>query len=108
MSEFFTLGAITLPGDLEWIDEFSWSPVGQQVDVTLGGSLIVEESAQLAGRPITLRTGQSGNPLSSGYNAFASRWTETRFIPMITDWSRIDAAAGTKRLTLAPAAAPAN
>lgn len=53
-------------------------------------------------------TGQSGNPLSSGYDAFASRWTETRFIPMITDWSRIDAAAGTKRLTLAPAAAPAN
>lgn len=60
MSNNITLGAITLPGDLEWLDEFAWSKVAQQIEVTLGGSLVVEESAQVAGRPITLRTGQAG------------------------------------------------
>lgn len=49
------LGTIDLPDDVEWVDEFKWSPVAQQVEVTCGGSLIVEEDAQLKGRPITLR-----------------------------------------------------
>jgi hypothetical protein len=56
-----TLGGVSLPLDMEWIDRDSWSPVAQQTEVTLGGSVIAEESAQLAGRPITLRTWQSGN-----------------------------------------------
>lgn len=51
----YTLGAVQLPMDVEWTDEFGWLPTAQQVDVTIGGSLIVEESKQLAGRPITLR-----------------------------------------------------
>lgn len=50
-----TLGAIALPDDLQWIDEYLWTPVGQQVDVTLAGALIIEESKQLAGRLITLQ-----------------------------------------------------
>jgi len=49
-----TLGLIDLPGDMEWTDEFGWSPVTQQKDISFGGSVIIEESAQLAGRPITL------------------------------------------------------
>ena len=50
-----TLGAITLPGDVEWVDEFGWLPTANQVEIAWSGSLIVEESKQLAGRPITLR-----------------------------------------------------
>lgn len=49
-----TLDSITLPADMKWVDEFHWTPVAQQVEVTTAGSLLVEESAQLAGRPITL------------------------------------------------------
>jgi hypothetical protein len=56
-----TLASITLPGDMQWIDEFDWSPVAQQVEITTGGSLLVEESAQLAGRPITLSAPLNGN-----------------------------------------------
>jgi hypothetical protein len=56
-----TLAGITLPEDIEWPDEFGWSPVTQQREVTTGGSLLVEESEQAAGRPITLRSGQ-GDP----------------------------------------------
>jgi hypothetical protein len=45
---------INLPDDLHWVDEFSWSPVAQTADYSIGGSLFIEESTKLAGRPITL------------------------------------------------------
>ena len=66
-----SLGGVALPDDLEWVDEFDRSPVSQQVEVSLAGALIVEESAQLTGAPITLRSGQSG----SNYWALADRAT---------------------------------
>jgi hypothetical protein len=56
-----SLASVALPDDLEWPDEWSWSPVSQAVSVSIGGSLIVEEQAQLAGRPITLRSNQAGD-----------------------------------------------
>lgn len=46
---------IQLPQDLEWIDEFSWSPIQQTVDTTLTGALVIQESTQLRGKPITLQ-----------------------------------------------------
>nr|WP_067289922.1 hypothetical protein [Marinobacterium profundum] len=52
-----SLDAITLPSELEWQDEFNWSAVRQVADVSLAGSLVVQEAAQLAGRPITLING---------------------------------------------------
>lgn len=53
-----TLGTIALPSDVAWTDEYQWLPTAAQVEVTTGGSLIIEESKQLAGRPITLESGQ--------------------------------------------------
>jgi hypothetical protein len=64
-----SLHIYTLPDDLQWVDEFTWLPVAQQVEVTFGGSVIVEESAQLAGRPITLQSGQD----RAGYFGMATR-----------------------------------
>lgn len=55
-----TLAGVALPVDLEWVDRDAWSPVSQRVDATLAGALLIEESRQLAGRPITLRSGQQG------------------------------------------------
>lgn len=49
-----TLGAVTLPGDLRWADEFAWSPLVQSSEYSLTGALIVQEATKLAGRPITL------------------------------------------------------
>lgn len=59
------LAGITLPDDMQWEDEFTWLPVAQQSDVALSGALILEESTLLAGRPITLRSLQSGNQYSA-------------------------------------------
>lgn len=55
MTDIITLDTISLPGDLEWTDEFTWVPTAQTVEIAFSGALIIEESAQLAGRPITLQ-----------------------------------------------------
>lgn len=52
-----TLDAINLPSDLEWVDEYTWSPVKNKTDITLTGALIIQEAAQLTGREITLQGG---------------------------------------------------
>ena len=46
---------ISLPQDLQWVDEFDWSAVAQSAPVySLGGSLLIQRGVKLAGRPITL------------------------------------------------------
>jgi hypothetical protein len=58
-------GTLTLPSDLVWKDEAKWTPVATAKSVTLGGSLIVEKSAQAFGRPITLGNQADGAWLTS-------------------------------------------
>lgn len=50
---------IDIGDDLEWIDEFQWQPVTQNIRRTIGGSFIVEEASQTFGRPITLQGGEN-------------------------------------------------
>ena len=45
-------------------------------------------------------TGQSGNPLSSHYEDYAEPWRDGRYLPMLTDRSRVEEdALGTLVLT---------
>lgn len=48
------LDAISLPDDLQWGDEFSWSPVSQNLSYGVSGALFIQEGTMQAGRPITL------------------------------------------------------
>ncbi len=52
------LGPLALDGDMAWTDEFGWLPTSQSVEPASNGSLFIEESVQLAGRPITLAGGR--------------------------------------------------
>ncbi|MEN8720466.1 MAG: hypothetical protein ABF296_09420 [Oceanococcaceae bacterium] len=54
-----SLAGITLPDDLDWPDEYRWSPVAQNVTITLSGALVIQEDAQQAGRPMTLTGSQT-------------------------------------------------
>lgn len=56
MSASLVDGATTifLPDDLLWTDEFGWLPTAQQADIAFDGALILQESAQQAGRPMTI------------------------------------------------------
>ena len=68
-------GTITLPDDIPWTDEEGWSPVAQQIDVSLGGSQLVEVSVQQYGRPITL-TGDANTGWIDGDTMDALRAAE--------------------------------
>jgi hypothetical protein len=49
------LDTIELPDDLEWVDEFTWTPVAQSMEYGATGSLFIQESEKQAGRTITLQ-----------------------------------------------------
>ncbi|MEM1113280.1 MAG: hypothetical protein AAGI11_15315 [Pseudomonadota bacterium] len=51
------LQGIDLPSDLLWEDEFRGFGVGQQIRPLLTGHLLIEETAQPEGKPITLVSG---------------------------------------------------
>ena len=57
MSIVLTVGVtpIALHSDLQWSDEFDWSPVGQGVERGITGALIVQSRAMTSGRPVTLK-----------------------------------------------------
>lgn len=48
---------IELPADMLWMDEFTWQPVAQSREYTLTGAMVVQNGTRLAGRPITLKSG---------------------------------------------------
>ena len=50
--------SLTLPGDLEWTDEF-WPERKESQDPSLSGSMIIQTSRQTSGRPMTLETGEN-------------------------------------------------
>jgi len=52
---------LELPEDLQWSDEFGWTPVEHSTDFSLSGSLVVQEGTRQDGRPITLVGGQEGS-----------------------------------------------
>lgn len=47
---------VFLPTDLYWSDEFSWSPVEQEIAYSLTGALLIDTGTRLAGRHITLES----------------------------------------------------
>lgn len=51
---------VDLPSDLQWRDEFAWTPVEHDTEYSLTGSLIVQEAERQDGRPITLFGGRTG------------------------------------------------
>lgn len=52
------VATLTLPNDLQWLNEFAWSPVEQGQEYSLSGALIVQEGVKLRGREITLFGGE--------------------------------------------------
>lgn len=55
---------LELPNDLDWRDEFSWTPVEHSTDYSETGALVVQEGERQDGRPITLFGGREGGWIS--------------------------------------------
>lgn len=54
-----TLGGIPLPPELSWSDRYNWQSLAVATEYSLTGALIVDTAEKLAGRPITLQSGQN-------------------------------------------------
>ena len=53
------LAGVELPRGMLWVDEFAWSAVQKGVDRSITGAQIIDVSAKLEGRPITLQGTES-------------------------------------------------
>lgn len=49
-----TLGGITLPTELVWVDEFDWQSIEQNISRSLGGRVFVQQRTKINGQPILL------------------------------------------------------
>lgn len=68
---------VTLEDDLDWTDEFSWSPIVQTVDPSVTGASLVQIGTRQSGRPITLQgDAQRG-------------WTRLPVVQQLDAWSHI-------------------
>lgn len=54
-----SLDTLDLTSDLLWIDEYAWSPIEQQEDIMVDGSVVVQASSQQTGRLISLVGGDT-------------------------------------------------
>jgi hypothetical protein len=62
-----TLGDIDLDQDMEWPDQFTAWRIGQDIQTSVEGALIVHEAARQAGRPITLKSGSRNGARGTEY-----------------------------------------
>ncbi len=72
-----TLGAITLPDHLVWLDEFDWLPIAHSSERSLTGKLLVEEASLIKGRPITLSSDWATRDVLQQLYALASQPGQT-------------------------------
>jgi len=49
-----SLGALSLPDQMVWSDQYAWSPVAGQASRTIAGGLAVFNQSMNKGRPVTL------------------------------------------------------
>ncbi len=76
---------LTLNPDLFWSDEYNWNPVEQAADRSVTGANIIQASALLSGRPITLEPEDD-----------SSAWTLRSQVETLRNW----AAVAGKQMTL--------
>ena len=69
-----TQGAVTLPADLSWPDEFTWQQVQQSTDYSTTGALILDAFTKQAGRPITLEGSETHAWCSRGDLVTLRNW----------------------------------
>lgn len=68
---------LTLPDDLQWADEFNWTPVSEQRNFSLGGAVLADRALRLAGRPITLQGGDNFGWMSRADALTLKGWADT-------------------------------
>lgn len=80
--------SLSLPDDLLWSDEHSWSPAVASVSYLITGALLVQSAVRQGGRPITL------------VGAVDMAWVTRATLAQLHDWVSIPLGASDGRFTL--------
>ena len=75
LKNLFSGASLTLPDDLLWSDEHSWSPVASSVSYLITGALLVQSALRQAGRAITL------------VGAADMAWVQRGSVNVLRDWA---------------------
>ncbi len=87
MSITLTNGGTTLslPPDLIWADELTWSAVAQSTERGIFGALIIDAMARNGGRPITLQGDGDSAWIDRGTLRMLGAWAQTPGLRMALD-----------------------
>ena len=77
LKNLLTGATLTLPDDLLWSDEHSWSPVASSVSYLVTGALLVQSATRQAGRSITL------------VGAADMAWVTRAVVNVLRDWAAL-------------------
>lgn len=80
--------ALSLPDDLLWSDEHSWSPALASVSYLITGALLVQSAVRQGGRPITL------------VGAADMAWVTRATVEQLRGWASVPLDASDGRFTL--------
>lgn len=73
-----TNAAITLPDSIFEREEFNWSPLKSNVDISLQGNIVVEQSKMVNGRPIVMS------------NRDDTGWVKRSVVEQIESWVEVE------------------
>lgn len=76
---------LSLPPDLIWADELTWSAVAQSTERGIFGTLIIDAMARNGGRPITLQGGGDSAWIDRGTLRTLGAWAQTPGLRMALD-----------------------
>jgi hypothetical protein len=80
--------ALSLPDDLLWSDEHSWSPAVASVSYLITGALLVQSAVRQGGRPITL------------VGAADMAWVTRATVEQLRSWASVPLGVSDGRFTL--------
>lgn len=86
----FETTVLQLPLNLDWTDEFSWSPVQQSTERSITGALIVDAANGASGRQITLE------------GSIETTWTTRATLETLRQWAAVAGRAMTLTLRGTP------
>ena len=76
---------LSLPPDLIWADELTWSAVAQSTERGIFGTLIIDAMARNGGRPITLQGDGDSAWIDRGTLRTLGAWAQTPGLRMALD-----------------------
>jgi hypothetical protein len=88
LKNLFSGATLSLPDDLLWSDEHTWSPVVSSVSYLITGALLVQSATRQAGRDITL------------VGAADMAWVTRSVVNVLRDWAALPLDSDTGRFEL--------